>query len=168
MLISFTRTLPIWYTATGDPAARLPSGLRIRLTATHMLASHRAQMSSRHPRLSLVLCQLFRFGSSVTSTSPSFRLPLFPALRHCYVAAFLADSRLPLRRHYRPHSLPSSFSPLGSNSPNEFATFVQGREAWLANPEFRDGVEESLRVFAEKSDETEVAFSSPRSLGGMG
>ncbi|GAA5976744.1 hypothetical protein JCM11641_005681 [Rhodosporidiobolus odoratus] len=57
--------------------------------------------------------------------------------------------------HYRPHSLPSSFSPLGSNSPHEFATFVQGREAWLANPEFRDGVEESLRVFAEKSDETE-------------
>ncbi|GAA5859306.1 hypothetical protein JCM8547_001975 [Rhodosporidiobolus lusitaniae] len=61
--------------------------------------------------------------------------------------------------HLSPHALPSSFSPFGSSQPNEFATFVQGREAWLSpgdgGAEFREGVEEGFRRFAEESDGTE-------------
>jgi hypothetical protein len=64
-----------------------------------------------------------------------------------------------VRSHYKPHAL-AGFSPFGSDEPNEFATFVQGREAWLSNQELREEVEEDLRSFAEGSDFTEVRLSS--------
>ncbi|GAA5998738.1 uncharacterized protein JCM10292_007198 [Rhodotorula paludigena] len=70
---------------------------------------------------------------------------------HRGAAAPAADPR---DHSYRPHAL-SGFSEFGSDEPNEFATFVQGREAWDGNSELRDNVEDDLRLFAERSDHTE-------------
>ncbi|GAA6027838.1 hypothetical protein JCM8097_001741 [Rhodosporidiobolus ruineniae] len=68
----------------------------------------------------------------------------------------------------RIHSLPS-LSAFGSGDSNEFATFVQGREAWFANPELRDAVEDDLRLFAERSDTTEgYLLTTPLSDGFSG
>ncbi|BGP14273.1 hypothetical protein JCM10213_005835 [Rhodosporidiobolus nylandii] len=69
---------------------------------------------------------------------------------------------------YRPHSLPS-LSPHGSGEPNEFATFVQGREVWLGNAELREKVEDDFRSAAERVDQTEgFLLTTPLTSGSSG
>ncbi|KAK4058413.1 mtDNA inheritance, partitioning of the mitochondrial organelle [Microbotryomycetes sp. JL221] len=52
------------------------------------------------------------------------------------------------------HTL-SRFSPFGADETNEFATFTQGREAYVDDVQLRDDLEEDMRSFAERSDHTE-------------
>ncbi|GAA5905693.1 uncharacterized protein JCM6883_005414 [Sporobolomyces salmoneus] len=69
---------------------------------------------------------------------------------------------------YKPHVLPG-FSQFGTDEPNEFATFIQGRESYLSSNTLREELEDDLRSFAEKSDLTEgFMLSTPLSDGFSG
>ncbi|ORY88902.1 tubulin domain-domain-containing protein [Leucosporidium creatinivorum] len=75
---------------------------------------------------------------------------------------------LPTDLYTKPRAL-AGFSSFGSGETNEFATWIQGREAFLSNPKLREGCEDDMRSFAERSDHTEgFMLSSPISDGFSG
>ncbi|GAA6062237.1 hypothetical protein JCM10212_000816 [Sporobolomyces blumeae] len=68
---------------------------------------------------------------------------------------------------YKPHAL-LGFSAYGTDEPNEFATFINGKETFLSSRDLRDECEDDLRSFAEKSDHTEGFMLSTSITDGFG
>lgn len=83
----------------------------------------------------------------------SRRRPARPvrAARTLFVLPSEADLLHAHRSSYCPHAL-SGFSEFGSDEPNEFATFVQGREAWDGNSEVRSP--DSMSLLRSRSLQT--------------
>ncbi|KAM0754747.1 hypothetical protein T439DRAFT_321787 [Meredithblackwellia eburnea MCA 4105] len=72
-------------------------------------------------------------------------------------------------RSTRNHSL-TGFSSFGSHNSNEFATFIQGKDAYLSNHRLKELCEEDVRSFAEQSDHIEgfmLTTPSSNAFGGF-
>ncbi|GAA6021336.1 hypothetical protein JCM10207_002702 [Rhodosporidiobolus poonsookiae] len=108
--------------------------------------------TTRDLTLDLVLPGHGKQPRKAIDTVPASEWSTSSAGAHAHPGA--ASESAQLDPAYRPLSL-SSLSPFGSDEPNEFATYVHGREAWLGNAELRDTAEEELRRFSERSEKSE-------------
>ncbi|GAA5892952.1 hypothetical protein JCM6882_006903 [Rhodosporidiobolus microsporus] len=142
------------------------------MEATLITRTHGAQ-TTEDRTLEIVLAGQGKQPREAVAQVPSEEWSSSLSGSHTFAAASQPRS---LNRHLQTHALPASLLPSSSSSSSaspsggtEFATFVQGRQAWQENLELREGVEDGLRRFAEGADITEgYLLTTPFSDGFSG
>ncbi|GAA5946885.1 hypothetical protein JCM3765_002059 [Sporobolomyces pararoseus] len=128
--------------------------MEVVLVSRNNTTDHEGNLTTSDYRLEVNLAGKTSDSRQAIDIVPASEWNLGPTNKTSHIHSGVARESLQTDLAYKPHAL-NGFSNFGTEEPNEFATFIQGREFLKSNQLFREELEDDLRNFAEKSDHTE-------------